>query len=133
MGVFLRPDRGGDLQNLWCYFDLKKDYPHFKLDDSILFQLQWTCVKWPDFFPDLLFIYERISETNEPFCPGPPCNEKNFLINFGVGEKMNKKRVEQKYCIYVVFNFIYFSLQQKFLSKCEFVKQLETVLQNAVT
>ena len=59
--------------------------------------------------------------------------KRTFLINFGVGEKMNKKRVEQKYYIYVVFNFIYFSLQQKFLSKCEFVKQLETVLQNAVT
>ena len=59
--------------------------------------------------------------------------KRTFLINFGVGEKMNKKRVEQKCYIYVVFNFIYFSLQQKFLSKCEFVKQLETVLQNAVT
>ena len=30
------------------------------LEDLILFNVDWSRVKWPNFFPDFLFIYEQI-------------------------------------------------------------------------
>ena len=75
------------LQNLWDYFEFKNDWSHFKVNDLILTNLEWTCVKWTDFFLDLLFVYEQIAEGSNMFFL-MSCNERNFF-KLGFGGKMN--------------------------------------------
>lgn len=46
------------LQILWTYFEHKRENEKCYVDDLILFNLEWLCLTWPDFFPNLLCVYE---------------------------------------------------------------------------
>ena len=46
------------LQILWTYFEHKRENEKCYVDDLILFNLEWLCLIWPDFFPNLLCVYE---------------------------------------------------------------------------
>ena len=55
------------LENLWKFFDYKREEGKFYVDDLMLFNLEWICLKWPILFPDLLYIYEQIEAGNKHY------------------------------------------------------------------
>ena len=66
------------LQNLWTCFDYKRER-----------DLEWLCLKWSIFFPDL-HVCEQIETGNEHYCPGLPQTKEITLINLEVLRKQKK-------------------------------------------
>lgn len=54
------------LENLWCFFDYKREKNYHEINEVIHYNFSWLCVDWPVFFPDLMLIYEKIATGKIP-------------------------------------------------------------------
>ena len=75
----------------------RKKCEHFCIKDEIIGDnFTWLNFYWPEYFLDLMFIYDGIAELNMRFCPSAPSNERNYFNRLKhFGKKMNKRKPKE--------------------------------------
>ena len=99
------------LQNIHDYSHSMPQWQDKPLQSIFEQYLNWNIdvlfTKWPERFPDIVFVLKKIQENDPFFRPGSAADEIMFynkLIHYG--KKMNKKKKEAKqFYTYILFNF----------------------------